>query len=172
VCGQPCKEFFPRADFQGLSGGVPSLVVDAADQHRELIAKIGRFVDCQSIAQAVQHGTQSLISQVPVGIQILCDFLEPSVGLLDRFVENCETGYAHFPPIELVYEMTRRRLFSAPIGATILQTCCDERCVIVPSMTHGHRSCRASERQHFQCRSACTGPPCFPLKLRRNGGPF
>jgi hypothetical protein len=53
------------------------------------------LVDGQTIAQAMQHGAQCLISSAPIGAQYLRDLIEPSVGLLNRFVENCETGCAH-----------------------------------------------------------------------------
>ena len=60
-----------------------------------MIAELGGFADCQSIAQTVQYCAQCLIGAVPIGAQVLCDLFQPCVGFMDCFVENCETGCAH-----------------------------------------------------------------------------
>jgi hypothetical protein len=91
----PREELFARANLFRLSGRVPRFIVDAADEHRELSAKLCGLVDRQAIAETMQHRAQCLIRSVPIGTQELRDLLEPSVGLVERFVENIETGGAH-----------------------------------------------------------------------------
>jgi hypothetical protein len=45
----PCEEFFARLDLLGLSGWVPRLVIDAADEHKELVPKLSGLVHRQTI---------------------------------------------------------------------------------------------------------------------------
>jgi len=66
VCGHPDEKLFTRTDLLWLSGRVPRLVIDASNQHRELVAELSRLVDGQTIAQAMQHGAQCLMGTVPV----------------------------------------------------------------------------------------------------------
>src|ERR1700704_1956531 len=95
VCSDPGKEFLARADPFWLSGWMPRLVIDTADQHWELIAELSRLVDCQAIAQAMQHRAQGLVSATATGANDLIDFLEPYIRLVKRFVEHFEAGQAH-----------------------------------------------------------------------------
>jgi hypothetical protein len=86
------EEFFTRPDLLRLSGGVPSFVVDAAHEHRELVAQLSGLVDRQPIAEAMQHRAQRLIRAVPVRTQHLRNLLEPCIGLVKRLVEHFEAG--------------------------------------------------------------------------------
>jgi len=101
VRADPCEEFFTRPDLLRLSGWVPRLVIDAADEHRELVPKLSGLVDRQTIAEAVQHGAQRVIGAVPVGAQHLRDLLEPCIRFVKRFIEHFEAGRAHGRPSEV-----------------------------------------------------------------------
>jgi hypothetical protein len=74
---------------------MPCLVIDASDQHWELVSELSRLVDCQTIAETVKHCAQDLIGAVPVYTKHLGDFLEPCVCLMKRFVEHFEARRAH-----------------------------------------------------------------------------
>jgi hypothetical protein len=43
----------------------------------------------------MQHRAQSLIRTAPIGIECLCDLLEPYVRLMKRFVEHFEASQTH-----------------------------------------------------------------------------
>jgi len=90
--GYPGQELVTRAYLLRFSGGMPCLVVDASDQHWELITELGCFVDCQTIAEAVEHCPQDPIGAVPLQIQRLRNLLEPCVCLMKRFIEHFEAS--------------------------------------------------------------------------------
>src|ERR1700704_3796076 len=89
------EELFTRAYLLRFSGRMPCLVIDAADQHRELVTELGCLVDDQAIPQAVKHRAQDVISAVPLEPQLVADFLEPCICLVNGFVEHFEAGHAH-----------------------------------------------------------------------------
>src|ERR1700676_1740683 len=93
--GYLAEEFIARAYLLRLSGGMPCLIIDAPDQHRELITELGRLVDGQTIAQRVKYGAQNLIGTMPIQTQGFGDFLEPRVGLVQGFIEHFEAGRTH-----------------------------------------------------------------------------
>src|ERR1700726_2216702 len=52
-------------------------------------------IDCQAIAQAMQHRAQGMTSATAHGANYLTDFLEPYIRLVKRFVDHFEAGQAH-----------------------------------------------------------------------------
>jgi hypothetical protein len=79
-----------------LVGGIPALVVEAADEHRELGSELGDFLDREAVAERMQRGSQRQVASVPVvPAQLLPELVEPGVGLMNRRVEGIETGDRH-----------------------------------------------------------------------------
>jgi hypothetical protein len=66
MCADPGEEFVTGSDLLGLSGRVPRFVIDATNEHRELVGQLGCLVDRQTIARAMEHGAQRLVSPVAV----------------------------------------------------------------------------------------------------------
>ena len=87
------RNSFARADLFRLSGRMPGLVIDAADQHRELVAELSGLIGRQAIAQAMLHRAQG--SPASLRAQHPLDFLEPCIGFMQRFVEHFDAGQAH-----------------------------------------------------------------------------
>src|SRR5262245_52945740 len=81
---------------QRLASGIPAFVVEATDQHWELRAELRHFLHDESVAQRAQGGAQSQVGRVPIlPAQYVHHVIEPSVGLLDRRVENVQTCRTH-----------------------------------------------------------------------------
>src|SRR5439155_1870779 len=86
------------AHLAGYPAGVPPVVVDAPDQHRQWRRELGALVDGETVAQRVQDGSERGV-RLPaalVGPAVrLPDLLEDLIGLRHGGVEGRQPGVTH-----------------------------------------------------------------------------
>src|SRR5829696_8527965 len=73
------------------------VVIDAANQQRQLSSKMRREVDAQPVTKLVQDGRQRLPGDLLVRPEIGHDLLEPEMGSFQCLVEDFEAVRAHGP---------------------------------------------------------------------------
>ena len=75
---------------------VPALIIDAADQHRQLRPEIGGLVGVHPVAQGVQrHPEQPVGMLLVVEMGQLVELVEPDIGLLGGAVQRRNSGIGH-----------------------------------------------------------------------------
>src|SRR5437660_1544308 len=90
----------------------------------------------------MQHRAQRLISTAPIGIECLCDLLEPHVRLMKCFIEYLEAGKTHDSTFRNWTKRAGRRT-AGPLLSIILRAAA--------------RGCLDSH-QFTECRSPHTHP--------------
>ena len=90
------EEGLEVALLHGHDGRAPLLVVDAADQRRQLGAEIGGLVDGEVVAEGVQDGPEQAIGAGLVApAEPVVDVVDPDMGLLDGLIDSPESAGAH-----------------------------------------------------------------------------
>jgi len=106
------EEFLLMANPARLAQGIPSFVIETADQHRQLRSELRRVFAWQPIAQRMQGCPQRGERRSVIGkAQPVGNVVEPFVGLLDRAVEHWKLAHHRPPamPIHLSRAQDRRR---------------------------------------------------------------
>src|SRR3954453_23411738 len=79
----------------GLFDRAELVIIGPAYQQRQFRPKMSGEANWQTITRRTQNRAQYMPSDMPIGPEIGHDFIQPSVGGLQRFIENIETGSAH-----------------------------------------------------------------------------
>lgn len=96
----PFVEVFLLSNAFGLSGWVPTLVIRAAHEQRQLRPEGSRLGNAQPVAQHVQDCSQCAPRPVPVvPVQPSHDVRKPCVRLVHRRVEGIVRAHVCFLPI-------------------------------------------------------------------------
>jgi hypothetical protein len=90
------------------------IVIDAADQQRQLGAEVCRQVDGQPIAKLVKNRRKDLPGDLLVRTKIVADLVQPDVGGLKGSVEDVESARAH----NLLLKVNSRRLATRTLGSS------------------------------------------------------
>jgi hypothetical protein len=73
-------------------GQVPPFVVEAADQDGQLRSKVHGVLRTDAVAHGVQRRAQNLVCMPPIDQEIIHEFFEPKIGVLQGRVEDIEAG--------------------------------------------------------------------------------
>src|SRR6185437_7690420 len=75
--------------------GFELIVIDSANEQRQLSAEMRREIDRQPVAKLVQHRREHLPREMLVATDVITDVVEPYVGGFQRPVEYVEAACAH-----------------------------------------------------------------------------
>src|SRR5207302_3002773 len=89
------EELLAAATLGWHSGRLELVIIDAADQQRQLRAEVRGQIDREAIAELVEDRRQHLPGKLLVRPKIVADLVEPNVGDFDRPVEYVEAARAH-----------------------------------------------------------------------------
>jgi hypothetical protein len=89
------KKIFSVPFLARLPLKIPTLVVKAANEHRQLSTQLDSFLDGKPVSERVKHRSERVVGllRAILPIQLFHDFVQPNVGFLNRTFEDVRAAF-------------------------------------------------------------------------------
>src|SRR5579875_584024 len=94
--GDARQEALEAAGMLWRAAGVVALVVDAANQDRQLRRELRSLIDGEMVAQRVQEGAQDAVGVAAIAaVKLTGQLVQPDMRLLDGTINDVQVLFAH-----------------------------------------------------------------------------